>query len=47
MNILLVAIHGILTRQTDPSWPDYLDAWLSRQAPGVRVLKKGSWGIFW
>ncbi len=40
MNILLVAIHGILTRQTDPSWPDRLDAWLSRQAPGVRVLKK-------
>lgn len=37
---LLVAIHGILTRQTDVSWPDRLDAWMSRRDPAVRVLKK-------
>lgn len=40
MNILLIAIHGILTRQTDASWPDHLDAWLYARDPGVKVLKK-------
>lgn len=40
MHTLLVALHGILTRQTDPSWPDRLDAWMARRDPGVKVLKK-------
>jgi hypothetical protein len=38
--VFIAAIHGILTRQTDPSWPDRLDAWLYRRDPGLRVLKK-------
>lgn len=40
MHTLLVAVHGILTRQTDPSWPDRLDAWMCRRDSGVKVLKK-------
>src|SRR2546422_8015454 len=40
MPILLAAIHGILTRQTDPSWPDKLDAWMTERDPQVKVLKK-------
>jgi hypothetical protein len=40
MNALVVAIHGILTSQTDPSWPDKLDAWMYRRDPEVKVLKK-------
>src|SRR2546425_3792626 len=40
MPILLAAIHGILTRQTDPSWPDKLDAWMAGRDPQVKVLKK-------
>src|SRR5436190_688227 len=40
MKTLLVAIHGILTSQTDVSWPDKFDAWLFARAPGVKVLKK-------
>jgi pimeloyl-ACP methyl ester carboxylesterase len=40
MQNLLIAIHGILTRQTDPSWPDQLDVWMAVHAPGTRVLKK-------
>src|SRR2546427_7475580 len=40
MPILLAAIHGILTRQTDPSWPDKLDAWMAERDPQVKVLKK-------
>src|SRR6185369_16076530 len=40
MPTLLAAIHGILTSQTDPSWPDKLDAWMLRRDPRVKVLKK-------
>src|SRR5258707_15344176 len=40
MNNILVAIHGILTSQTEPSWPDKLDAWMYRRDPTVKVLKK-------
>jgi pimeloyl-ACP methyl ester carboxylesterase len=40
MQTLIVAIHGILTSQTDPSWPDKFDAWMYRRDPRVRVLKK-------
>src|SRR4051812_22186407 len=40
MNTILVGIHGILTNQTDPSWPDKLDAWMCENAPGIKVLKK-------
>jgi pimeloyl-ACP methyl ester carboxylesterase len=38
--IILAATHGILTGQTDPSWPDRLDAWFAARFPSVRVLKK-------
>jgi hypothetical protein len=40
MKTLLAAIHGILTNQTDPSWPDQLDAWMYRRDTKVKVLKK-------
>ena len=40
MKTLLVAIHGILTNQTDASWPDKLDAWMFTRDPSVKVLKK-------
>jgi hypothetical protein len=40
MQTLLIAIHGILTNQTDPSWPDKLDAWMFEHAPDIKVLKK-------
>jgi alpha-beta hydrolase superfamily lysophospholipase len=38
--MLIVAIHGILTRQTNASWPDHLDAWMRERHPEVKVLKK-------
>lgn len=40
MTYLVIAVHGILTRQTDASWPDHFDAWMSRRDPEVKVLKK-------
>jgi hypothetical protein len=40
--MIIVAIHGILSGQTDPSWPDHFDAWVHRRGPAgsARVLKK-------
>src|SRR4030081_1235682 len=40
MKTIIAAIHGIMTSQTDPSWPDKLDAWMFDHAPSVKVLKK-------
>src|SRR5882672_3018465 len=40
MKTLLVAIHGIMTNQTNPSWPDHLDAWMFDHDPEIKVLKK-------
>jgi pimeloyl-ACP methyl ester carboxylesterase len=40
MKTILVAIHGILTNQTDPSWPDQLDAWMYQRDAKMKVLKK-------
>ena len=40
MSTLLIAIHGILTSQTDASWPDRLDAWMYRRDSRIKVLKK-------
>src|SRR6266567_7557972 len=40
MRAIVAAIHGILTNQTDPSWPDKLDAWMFYRDPEVKVLKK-------
>jgi hypothetical protein len=40
MKALVIAIHGIMTRQSDPSWPDKLDAYLALTAPDLKVLKK-------
>jgi pimeloyl-ACP methyl ester carboxylesterase len=38
--IIIAAIHGILTRQTDPSWPDKLESWLATAQPEALVIKK-------
>lgn len=40
MQAIVIAIHGILTGQTEPSWPDKLDAWLFRCDPQIKLLKK-------
>src|SRR6266446_9107796 len=40
MKIIIAAIHGIMTNQTDPSWPDKFDAWMFQRDPEVKVLKK-------
>lgn len=40
MQAIVIAIHGILTGQTEPSWPDKLDAWLFRRDPQIKLLKK-------
>ena len=40
MKTLIAAIHGIMTSQTDPSWPDKFDAWMLQRDPEVKVLKK-------
>jgi pimeloyl-ACP methyl ester carboxylesterase len=40
MSKLIAAIHGILTGQTEPSWPDRFDAWIFQRAPEIKVLKK-------
>src|SRR2546427_11065293 len=40
MKTIVTAIHGILTSQTDPSWPDRFDAWMLKRDPEVKVLKK-------
>src|SRR5439155_6122308 len=40
MQAIIAALHGILTSQTDPSWPDKFDAWMFRRDPEVKVLKK-------
>lgn len=37
---LVVAIHGILTGQSDASWPDKFNAWCFHKLPSVSVLKK-------
>lgn len=40
MRPLIVAIHGILTGQTSPSWPDRFDALLFARNPHFKVIKK-------
>jgi len=40
MKAIIAAIHGIMTNQTDPSWPDKFDAWMYERDPEVKVLKK-------
>lgn len=37
---LVIAIHGILTSQTDTSWPDKFDSWCFHNAPELNVVKK-------
>lgn len=37
---IVVAIHGILTSQTDASWPDKFIAWCMAFHPEVHVLKR-------
>ncbi len=40
MKAIVAAIHGILTSQTEASWPDKFDAWMFRRERTVKVLKK-------
>lgn len=40
MRIILAAVHGILNSQTDPTWPDRLDAWMFQRNVQVKVVKK-------
>ena len=40
MRPLIVALHGILTGQINPSWPDRFDALLFARAPQFKVIKK-------
>ena len=40
MKTLITAIHGIMTSQTDPSWPDKFDAWMFDRDPEMKVIKK-------
>jgi hypothetical protein len=40
MNKLIAVIHGILTGQTEPSWPDRFDAWMFQRDRHIKVLKK-------
>jgi pimeloyl-ACP methyl ester carboxylesterase len=40
---IVIAIHGILTRATDPSWPDHLRAWAVREYPAAIVLPSSYW----
>jgi hypothetical protein len=40
MKTILAAIHGIMTNQTDPSWPDKLDAWMAARDEQVKVVKR-------
>ncbi len=40
MKTLIAAIHGIMTNQTDPSWPDKFDAWMFDRDPEIKVIKK-------
>jgi len=37
---IIAAIHGIMTNQTDASWPDQFDAWMFERDQEVKVLKK-------
>lgn len=40
MKIIVAAIHGIMNRTTDPSWPDRFEGYLLRRDPQVRVEKR-------
>lgn len=40
MRPLIIAINGILTRQTVAAWPDRFDAWCERERVEAKVLKK-------
>lgn len=40
VKVIVAAIHGILTGQTDASWPDKLVAWAAVHAPDWLVVKK-------
>src|SRR5437763_15694129 len=40
MKTIIDALHGIMTGQTDASWPDKFDAWMFQRDPEVKVLKK-------
>jgi hypothetical protein len=40
MKAIIAAVHGIMTNQTDASWPDQFDAWMFERDPEVKVLKK-------
>jgi hypothetical protein len=41
--VLIAALHGILTRQTDPSWPDKFSKWMYERDPQVHVATRHYW----
>lgn len=40
MKAIVAAIHGIMTGQTDPGWPDRFEAWLFNRDPEIHVVKR-------
>src|SRR5438128_4005701 len=43
MRAIIAAIHGIMTRQTDPTWPDKLSAWMYERDREVHVTTRHYW----
>jgi hypothetical protein len=43
MRVLIAAVHGILTHQTDPSWPDKFSAWMYERDREVHVTVRRYW----
>src|SRR5205807_10483264 len=43
MRAIIAAIHGIMTRQTDPNWPDKLSAWMYERDREVHVTTRHYW----
>lgn len=40
MRAIVAAIHGIMTSQTETSWPDKLASWMWQRDPEILVIKK-------
>ncbi len=43
MRVIIAAIHGILTGQTNPAWPDKFSAWMYGRDPEVHVTTRHYW----
>ena len=40
MHAIVIALHGILTKETDPSWPDRFEDWALLHDEGLHVRKR-------